>query len=551
MARAAALAAVLFVALLANGRPIGAGDTAAMEHLAASLAGDGDVFLDEFPEVVDPFGRTVNGRRVSIYPPLSAFLAAPAFALAGSFFRLDGAGGALVGKACAAALVALAGGVLALALERRAHSPRLAAACAALFVLGTSAWSVAQALWQHPAALLFLSAALYCLVRAEDDDRWAARAGLPLGLALAARHADVAVVAVLAAATAVRFPRRIGGLALFAAPAALFQLAYGAIAFGSPLGHGFGGAASRFSAAWSESLPGLLASPGHGLLVFTPLAAVAVAGAALALRRDRARWLAAAALGAGLAHLLLVASWNEWHGGDSFGPRLLSGLLPPLCLFLPDGLRAWPRLGAAAAVVSVAVQALGAFAYDHRWHRLHRDDFAVAVWSWRDGPLAFQWREGVVILARPRLEGDRVVIDELRRTPFGPRGGAVAVEAGRLWASGAPLLSDLHLTRAARLEGDEIVLSHKRDAVGFRTAGVRGLVLEGSGDGPLYVRESRPWGAPRWTSYPTAGPFRIEHRLGPDPRASEVAITTAQGGATLRLTSIAARRSGARVHDKE
>lgn len=542
MARAAALVAVLFLALVANGRPIGAGDTAAMEHVAASLAGDGDVFLDEFPEVADPFARTVNGRRVSIYPPLSAFLAAPAFVVAGAFFRLDGAGGALVGKACAAALVALAGGVLALALERRGHSSRLAAGCAALFVLGTSAWSVAQALWQHPAALLFVSAALYCLVRAEGDDRWAARAGLPLGLALAARHADVAVVVVLAAATALRFPRRIGGLALFAAPAALFQLAYGAIAFGSPLGHGFGGAATRFSASWSESLPGLLVSPGHGLLVFTPLAAVAVAGAVVAARRDRARWLPAAALAAGLAHLLFVASWGEWHGGDSFGPRLLTGLLPPLFLFLAEGLRAWPRLGAATAALSVAVQALGAFAYDHRWQRLHREDFETAVWSWPDGPLAFHLREGVVILGRPRLDRDRVVIEELRRAPLGPRGDVVRVVAGWWRVSGVPALSDLYLARAARLDADAMLLSHNRDAVGFRVRDARVLLLEGSGDGPLYVRESRPWGEPRWTSYPTAGPFRIEHRLGPDPRASEVAVTTAQGGATLRLQSITAMR---------
>ncbi len=542
MARAAALVAVLFVALLANGRPIGAGDTAAMEHVAASLAGDGDVFLDEFPEVADPFARTVNGRRVSIYPPLSAFLAAPAFVVAGAFFRLDGAGGALVGKASAAALVALAGGVLALALERRGHSWRLAAGCAALLVLGTSAWSVAQALWQHPAALLFVSAALYCLVRAEGDDRWAARAGLPLGLALAARHADVAVVVVLAAATALRFPRRIGGLALFAAPAALFQLAYGAIAFGSPLGHGFGGAVARFSASWSESLPGLLVSPGHGLLVFTPLAAVAVAGAVVAARRDRARWLPAAALAAGLAHLLFVASWGEWHGGDSFGPRLLTGLLPPLFLFLPEGLRAWPRLGAATAALSVAVQALGSFAYDHRWDRLHRHDLATAVWSWSDGPLVLHLREGVVIVGRPRRDGDRVVLDELRRAPLGPRGESVRVAAGRWQVSGVPALSDLHLARAARLDADAMLLSHNRDAVGFRVRDARVLLLEGSGDGPLYVRESRPWGEPRWTSYPTAGPFRIEHRLGPDPRASEVAVTTAQGGATLRLQSITAMR---------
>lgn len=538
MIRAAALAAVLLCALLANGRSIGAGDTRASEYLAASLAGDGDVFLDEYPEVTDPFARTVGGRRVSIYPPLSAVLAAPMFALALPFVRADEAAFALLGKLTAASLVALSAAVLSLAMTRRGHAPRMALGAAALFALGTSAWSVSQALWQHPAALLFLCLALYCLVRAEEEDAWAARAGLPLGLALAARHADVAVVLVLAGATALRFPRRALGLFLHALPAAAFQFAYGAIAFGSSFGHGFGGAGARFAAEWSESLPGLLFSPARGLFVFTPLALIALAGALHELRGPR-RGLAASGLAAALAHLLLVGLWSEWHGGDSFGPRLLCGLLPPLFLFLPEGLRLAPRLGAVAAAVSVAVQAVGAFAYDTRWDRLHRDDFPAALWSWRDSPLAFQVREGVVILARPGLEGERVVFRELRRTPLGPFGDTVQVADGGLVVSGErPALSDVHLLRGARAVDGAVELRTNFAGVGFRgREPAAALCLEGEGRGTLYVGEAFPFERPRWTPYAIDGAFRLAH-----PRSAaagaEVTISVVRGGATVRLSRV-------------
>jgi hypothetical protein len=95
-----------------------------------------------------------------------------------------------------------------------------------VFALGTSVWSTSQALWQHPAAVLVypLRSSAWC--RAEADDRWAGRAGLPLALTVAARYADIALVTVLAIGVAVRWPRRIPHLVAWAAPVAVLVLAY-------------------------------------------------------------------------------------------------------------------------------------------------------------------------------------------------------------------------------------------------------------------------------------------------------------------------------------
>src|SRR4029453_10120203 len=89
LSAAAALVALVFLALLVNGRPIDSGDTRANERVAASLVQEGNLDLDEYPEVEPPFSRTVEGRRVSIYPVLPAVMAAPVFAASRLVFFLD------------------------------------------------------------------------------------------------------------------------------------------------------------------------------------------------------------------------------------------------------------------------------------------------------------------------------------------------------------------------------------------------------------------------------------------------------------------------------
>src|SRR5438093_1424506 len=93
----------------------------------------------------------------------------------------------------------------------------MALAAAAALVLGTPVWAASQALWPQTAAVLCVSVALLFIVRADYDSVWAGRTGLPLGLAVAVNPIDAALVAVLALAVALRWPRRIPWLLLFGA----------------------------------------------------------------------------------------------------------------------------------------------------------------------------------------------------------------------------------------------------------------------------------------------------------------------------------------------
>jgi hypothetical protein len=553
LASALGWSALSFVLLVSNGRPIGAGDTRPTERVAASLVQEGDFDLDEYPEVEPPFAREEGGRRVSIYPVLSAVLAAPVFLAARAAFVLDETGTALAGKWAAALFSALAAGVLYLAVGRR-QPTRDAAVAALVFALGTSVCSTSQALWQHPAAVLFVCLALLFWLKAEDGDpagrarglrrsgeawisdgalAWAGRAGLPLALAVAARPADVAVAAALGLGFAARWPKAIPRLALWASPVVLFVLAYQWWAFGAPLRHGFSGTLSRFSEPWGVGQLGLLLSPAKGLFVFTPVALVALVGLARALRRaDRALPLACGA--AFLAHLLLTGRWSEWHGGESWGPRLLTGALPVLFLFLPEGLTVTRLAGTALAIASVGVQALGAFAYDYRWERLHQrgGDARAALRDVARNPILFHLREGVVRPALPGRRGDKAMVREHPLRLFGPSGSRVVFEGGLRVDGSERTLGNVLLERGARVEDGRLRLRGRFDALFFRVpqgARPRALELrvEGRGRGTLYVGERAFSVEPtKWTAYPMNGAFRVRHPYtfktsgGPDLRVS-------------------------------
>jgi hypothetical protein len=541
------LALVLFVALMANGRPIGSGDARPTERVAASLVQEGDLDLDEFADVEEPFARPIGSHRVSIYPVASAVLAAPVFAVAGALFALDETGLALAGKWAASLFSAAAAALLYLALgRRRPHGE--AKWTAVVFALGTTVWSTSQALWQHPAAVLGICGALLCLVRAEEDDRWAGRAGLPLAFAVAARYADVVLAAVLAIGITVRWPRRIPHLMLWAAPVIAGVLAYHWAYFGAPWQQGLV-TTGRFSAPWGEGHLGLLVSPGKGLLVFTPVALMAVAGLIRALRYDD-RVLAASCGAAVLAHWVFVGRWSEWHGGESWGPRMMTDALPLLFLFLPDGYDLAPRLTVALGALSVAVQALGAFAYDYRWERLRQRPVAAAhpeLWDLPRSPIVFYAARRLIIPALPRIVDGKAEVSEHPIVIAGSRGSRVTFAGETLRVDGADeTMRDVHEERGARVQAGRLRLRGRWDGLFFRvTDGARARRLElrvaGEGNGTLYVGERSFWSPTvRWTTYPISGRFRLRHPYtfatsgGPD-----VVVTLGRAAGAADLESLA------------
>jgi hypothetical protein len=266
--------------------------------------------------------------------------------------------------------------VALLASALRALVPDLPAALAlAVWTLGTAVLPVlSQALWQHTGAALGAAIAIRALaIPLRNGDRAGSRAlalGLGAGLVVACRPPDLPIALALLFAFALtewRSPDRSANF-IRAALATLLPLAihfaYQWQAFGSPLRSGYGDEALH---GWTLAgapvgLAGLLFSPGRGLLLWSPVLLVALLPL---VRSPRANVPKSAALHFSpamlplalglLAQLLLISCWWAWHGGSSFGPRMLAGSLP---LYAPLLALAFAQMNGKRSIAITAALAL-------------------------------------------------------------------------------------------------------------------------------------------------------------------------------------------------
>lgn len=319
----------------------------------------------------------------------------------------------------AAILGALAVVLLRLSLLLGA-SRRGALLAALLGTLGSPLFFQASDFTAEPASALALALGAVGLLCVEREGATASRS-LAVGLAAGATvllkvaHGVLLVpasAAFLLAARRDRGPRRtaILGYALGAAlPLALIGL-YNQARFGNPLETGYGAYALEFTNPFFEGLAGQMVSPGRGLLLHFPAAALAFAGLFPLWRRSRP--VAVLTVGALVSLWLLYAPWFAWDGGWTYGPRLLAPatalLAPPAVLALQDDRGAWFHPAAVAVLAGSVVASCLGFAVDYvDYHfylwRLHGDaTTVVSRWSAWDAPLVAYWgfplRRGLAVL---------------------------------------------------------------------------------------------------------------------------------------------------------
>lgn len=372
----------------ANLKPLGTGDTFAAPYVAVSLVREGDFDLDEFTWArgghtsIDPQSNGAvqkRGRIVSKYPPMSSLLAAPFFAV---FFFVPWLGTPdnefllmQIGKLAATVFAGLS--VVCVYLAVRWTRPRCAALVACAYAFGTCTWFVSQSLWQHSACEMALALALCSLILARRDHRFLVLAGFALALALAARHASVAIVATLGAYALWQHRTHWRGLAAGALPVAAFQLAYNWRYFGSPFMSGYQSEAWQcWGTPLAVGLVGHLIGPSRGLLVYSPFLAFASVGVWAAWKERRELPLARLVLASSLAvcaHVVVLSKWSPWHGGLSYGYRMVVEVSPLLALVLAYGLdRIWRSKAARTALLlsaflSVGVQLVGIMGFDGQW----------------------------------------------------------------------------------------------------------------------------------------------------------------------------------------
>lgn len=354
--------------------------------------------------------------------PGTSFLAVPAYALVRAVQWVAGADpddwwtltlAAWLTSVLSVGLLSALGCVLLfrLALEVSNGRARASLLAALAFAFGTTFFPYATSLYEHDVIAALLLASFYLLYRLKvsptRDLRRGARARLPAALAgLCAGWAAISSYAMAAAVVAlgaylVLAVRRRGAwlwYALGVLGPLLLLCAYNVACFGTPFTTNYshespafrtpGAFLGVFVAPQWEVLPQVLVSPFRGLLVSSPVLLLGVHGLFSWVREARFRaeaWLLASLLA---VHLLLVVTFNGWHGGWAVGPRYLAPAVPFLALPAVRGFVRWPATAVVLATVSAAIGLL-VTAVDPQ------SPVGLAPWASIDGP---RWRHSPVTL---------------------------------------------------------------------------------------------------------------------------------------------------------
>ncbi|WP_233261666.1 hypothetical protein [Vitiosangium sp. GDMCC 1.1324] len=396
---------------------------------AVSLLREGNIDLDEYAPTFEKYRHglyEVNGHVYNFFPLGPSLAALPLVVLTDVFVRvceplggihprfaqalerwrsLYDATGAIdlerwnePQRYMASVMVALAG-VVMYSLGTLKLSRWRALLLATVFVMCTPALSTAsRALWQHGPSLLCLSLVLLCLVKAQQESRWAGWAGLPLAVAYTMRPTNSVSVLLLSVYVLWTYPRQVpkflaGALAV-AVPWVVVNLThYGSVL--APYYH-----ADRLELSWvrfAEALVGNLVSPGRGLLVYTPVVLLSFWGLVLEARARSFTRLHGFLLAAVVLHWLAVSSFPHWWAGHSYGPRFFTDMVPYLTFFLVPVVRElrWSGEGsrrpltvafAALALVSLVIHIHGASSRKvYEWNSLPLDvdSHPERLWDWR------------------------------------------------------------------------------------------------------------------------------------------------------------------------
>jgi hypothetical protein len=166
---------------------------------------------------------------------------------------------------------------------------------------------------------------------------------------------------------------------------------------------------------FTEALAGNLISPARGLFIYVPVILFIfylLARYRKFLAHPKLVWLA---LGVIFVHWVAVSGFPHWYGGHSYGPRLMTGVVPWLVLLGILGLEAmltarenqakvlrlkgWSlqnMLGCALLVASCTINGLGAASHaTSLWNikPVNVDEQPSRIWDWRHPQFLATWQK--------------------------------------------------------------------------------------------------------------------------------------------------------------
>jgi len=515
-----AIAALLFFMVLllhASSANVTSTDSAWAIHTAMSLVQQGNTDLDEYRDLIartpdlDYTIESVNGHLYTPYPLGASLLAVPVV------FVIDRLS-AVVSPVrfsdylkqtrpletelfIASLLVALTAVVL-YQLARRFLDRRGAVLLVLIFAFCTSAWSTAsRALWQHGPSLLMLAIALYVVVLALDSPQRIQYLSLPLAFSFVVRPTNSLSILIFTLYVFISYRRYFLRYLAWSLPVVVPFLIFNLSLYHAWLSTYYRSYQDfRLGADFGEALIGPWISPARGLLIYSPILIFSGWGLSLNLRRSPYRRVDLALLVIVALHCLVLAIWSMWWGGWSYGPRMMTDMLPYFMYWLIPVIAVLQRSAAALGgpgpgpwrrqLLLPAFLALGviSFAINYRgatapptfdWNRLpaNVDEFPQRLWDLRDVQFlrGLHWGTPVDLsisgISYPRLGSEvytRLGTTEVRVREFNADRALIAPPASAWLAVGTdqPIGPEI----AALLEGTKLELESRtlQDGTTFR-----------------------------------------------------------------------------------
>lgn len=399
-----------------NGQASFSYDVLPARLIPVSLLREHDFDLDEFASTFDrmknPYSiRRIDGHLVSTYPPWGAVLSLPVYlvpVLTGPA-QLDDWSLLDLEKRAAVLITALSVVLLQLTL-RRITRPHIAWCISAIYAFGTSSFTInSQGMWQHGPSQLFLTMALYCLVRGIESPVFCGWAGLPIGLMIICRPVNAVMAVPIALYVFHKHRDQVVRFLLAGIPSLVLFMSYNARHFGSPLATGFGSSVvgpasfagstlSMLSSAPFEGLLGAMISPERGLLFYSPIFLFSLVSIWMIWKTSGYVLLKYLSL-APLLLLMLIVAVGVWPAGSCYGPRMMADAGPLLCVLLYPAFERYAHKPAGAWAIA-GLAALSIYMHAAGVYIIPNDDPLLnfrreTLWSWSDSPPVHAGRQAL------------------------------------------------------------------------------------------------------------------------------------------------------------
>lgn len=303
-----------------------------------------------------------------------------------------------LGKISAASFAAVSAVFVYLSAMQFLNSKR-AVILTFLYALGTSTLSISsQSLWQHAASQMFLAITIYFFILGQKKKYLLRATGFFLGLALVTRFANGIIALIFLIYFLIFEKKSVFKFFLLTLPALFFFAWYQITYPGNIFFYKYEafGEISHFNNYYLHGLLGLLIAPSKGLFVYSPIFLFSLLGAVLAFR-EKIRVLMFFSIIVGL-YVLFIASWSDWHGGWSYGPRMLADITPFLTLLLVPIIKnnkiwqskIFKTIFFLAAFFSISVHFLGSTVANFHWYQIQTmflpieaSRKAAFLWNWK------------------------------------------------------------------------------------------------------------------------------------------------------------------------